>query len=70
MSETDYLRSAEARVTYCRRELHRFTCHGTDLAEAPELQARRLRKLEADLARAEGDLRRAETALRRTAVSS
>ena len=35
---------ADARVTHCRRELHRFTCHGTDLAEAIEHQARRLRK--------------------------
>ena len=48
MSEADYLRGAcdraDARVTRCRRELHRFTCHGTDLAEATEHQARRLRK--------------------------
>jgi hypothetical protein len=48
MSEADYLRGAcdraDARVTHCRRELHQFTCHGTDLAEATEHQARRLRK--------------------------
>ena len=48
MSEADYLRGAcdraDARVTSRRRELHRFTCHGTDLAEATEHQARRLRK--------------------------
>ena len=25
---------ADARRPHCRRELHRFTCHGTDLAEA------------------------------------
>ena len=69
MSETDYLRSVRDRVTYCRRELHRFTCHGTDLAEAPELQARRLRKLEADLQRAEADLELAQIALRHSASS-
>ena len=42
MSEADYLRGCVRRAdlasTHCRRELHRFTCHGTDLAEAIDIR--------------------------------
>jgi hypothetical protein len=68
MSAEDYLKSAvtraEHRVKYCRSELQRFTQCSTDTGGEPEaLQARRLRKLEFDLARAEDDLRYAQVAL-------